>query len=373
MNNDWSGGQYSLFRMILGIYLLSYHAVSLNPAWDMGPAPGMLRAVGVLLGACLAVGFQDRPAAVLLALLWSGSHLREPAPAVLAWAPLALVLLLHAALPSAPYLSWGARGRPDPGGGWRMPGRLFLAAWILLSLAYAALGITRLFDAAWLEWSALRGEKAGLPGLLENALWAGAWGFVGIEILFGPLALLPRARPWLWGLMLARHCAFAATGGAGPVAGLLVAHLFLFDPAWIPAAGKRGANTLFYDGECGLCHRAVRFLLAEDREGRAFRFAPLQGETFARLVPEAARAALPDSLVLRTSGGALLVRARCVRAILARLGGLWRVAGAALALLPARLADALYDAVARARRRIFRRPPELCPVMPADLRSRFDD
>ncbi|HZH02738.1 MAG TPA: DCC1-like thiol-disulfide oxidoreductase family protein [Myxococcaceae bacterium] len=36
------------------------------------------------------------------------------------------------------------------------------------------------------------------------------------------------------------------------------------------------SDILFYDGGCGLCHRAVRFVLARDPAGR-FRFAPLGG------------------------------------------------------------------------------------------------
>ena len=37
---------------------------------------------------------------------------------------------------------------------------------------------------------------------------------------------------------------------------------------------------LFYDGSCALCHWAVRFVLARDREGRAFRFAPLDSDAY---------------------------------------------------------------------------------------------
>ena len=37
---------------------------------------------------------------------------------------------------------------------------------------------------------------------------------------------------------------------------------------------------LFYDGTCALCHGAVRFVLARDRDGSAFRFAPLDFHDF---------------------------------------------------------------------------------------------
>ena len=71
-------------------------------------------------------------------------------------------------------------------------------------------------------------------------------------------------------------------------------------------------STVFYDGGCGLCHRAVRFALAHDADGSRFRFASLQSEGFRRRVPAAARAGLPDSIVTLTPDGTLLVRSAAV-------------------------------------------------------------
>ena len=129
---------------------------------------------------------------------------------------------------------------------------------------------------------------------------------------------------------------------------------------------------LFYDGHCGLCHRAVKFVLKHDRTGEAFRFAPLQGGTFSALVPEEARGSLPDSIVVRTSDGALLVRSTAFIHILRRLGGGWRLWASVLTVIPRGLRDAAYDFVARVRYRIFGRRDELCPIVPAELRKRFD-
>jgi len=129
---------------------------------------------------------------------------------------------------------------------------------------------------------------------------------------------------------------------------------------------------LFYDGHCGLCHRAVKFVLKHDRTGEAFRFAPLQGEAFRALVPDAARGSLPDSIVVRTSDGALLVRSTAFIHILRRLGGGWRLWASVLTVIPRGLRDAAYDFVARVRYRIFGRRDELCPIVPAELRKRFD-
>ena len=129
--------------------------------------------------------------------------------------------------------------------------------------------------------------------------------------------------------------------------------------------------TLFYDGGCGLCHRSVRFVLRADRDGRAFRFAPLGGETF-RAQVRAAGGGLPDSLVVRTADGRLLTRFRGVLHVLERLGGFWRALGALASLPPPAWGDAAYDAVARVRHRLFEKPPETCPVSPPELRKRFD-
>jgi len=131
------------------------------------------------------------------------------------------------------------------------------------------------------------------------------------------------------------------------------------------------AEILFYDGHCGLCHRTVKFLLRHDGAG-AFRFAPLQGETFDRMVPPEQRAGLPDSFVVRTSDGALLVRSNAFMRILRRLGGGWKALASLLAVVPRPLRDAVYDFVARIRYRVFGRREELCPTVPAEWRKRFD-
>ena len=135
-----------------------------------------------------------------------------------------------------------------------------------------------------------------------------------------------------------------------------------------PAAA---VDHVFYDGECGFCHGSVRFLAAHDRGG-AFRFAPLGGPTFEALVPPGRRAGLPDSLVVHTADGRLLVQSEAVRHTLRRLGGGFRWLAALLALVPRPLLDAAYAAFARNRRRWFPRPQDACPIPSGRLRARLD-
>jgi predicted DCC family thiol-disulfide oxidoreductase YuxK len=116
----------------------------------------------------------------------------------------------------------------------------------------------------------------------------------------------------------------------------------------------------------------VRFVLAEDIGGTAFRFAPLGGPTFDEEVSAERRATLPDSLVVATGEGQLLTRTAAVLYLARRLGGLWRLLAGLGAFVPRSVADAAYDLVARLRHRLFRKPTDSCPLVPAELRRRFD-
>ena len=127
--------------------------------------------------------------------------------------------------------------------------------------------------------------------------------------------------------------------------------------------------TVFYDGHCGLCHGLVRFLIARDPTGGKFDFAPLQGEYCARVIPQVQH--LPDSVVVRTDEGQLLVKSAAVLYVLRRIGGAWRTIGVALKMLPTSILDFGYDCVARIRRRLFRAPADTCPLVPATLQNRF--
>ena len=132
------------------------------------------------------------------------------------------------------------------------------------------------------------------------------------------------------------------------------------------------AEYVFYDGHCGLCHWAVKFVLKHNRRGHAFRFAPLQGETFEARVPVERRAGLPDSIVVLTREGALLVRSNAFLHILRRLGGGWAVLAAMVGVIPRGLLDLAYNFIARVRYWVFGRRDKVCPIVPPELRARFD-
>lgn len=110
---------------------------------------------------------------------------------------------------------------------------------------------------------------------------------------------------------------------------------------------------VLYDGECGVCSHAVRWLLDADHHQR-LRFAPLDGDTAATV--RARHPELPadlDSLVYveRTSAGERVSwESEAVFHLCADLGGWWRLVSW-LNVLPRALTDAGYRAVARNRHR----------------------
>jgi predicted DCC family thiol-disulfide oxidoreductase YuxK len=358
-----------LFPNILSIYDASWFVTA-------------LLIVGALLAGMFAIGSRDRVAAAGVWYLWACFFGRNPLTANPGLPYIGLMLLAHLLIPRRPYGSLDARGRPDVAGKWFMPGSVFAVVWLLMALGYTYSGVMKLSSPSWLDGSAVRHVLenplarptpirewllATNPIVLRLATWAG----LALEIGFAPLALLRRLRSSVWLAGLAMHlCLMVLIDFADLSLGMVMLHLFTFNPAWIAPTRNTTGATVFYDGHCGLCHGAVRFVLAEDRQAE-FRFAPLKGELFAANINESRRAGLPDSIVVQTSSGEILCRAAAILFLLRGLGGIWRVLATLGSILPRAILDLAYDAVARVRRRLIAPPAEACPILPADLRSRF--
>ena len=134
-----------------------------------------------------------------------------------------------------------------------------------------------------------------------------------------------------------------------------------------PLADEGHHPILFFDGVCGLCNAAVDWLIARDPAG-VLRFAPLQGETAERLLPESDRECL-DSLTLLDGAG----RARRTRAVvrsLSHLGGRWAAAAWLLWLVPAPLRDLGYRLTAKVRYAVWGKK-ESCRMPSPEERARF--
>ncbi len=376
MKSGWSGGQYSVYRALLAVQVA---VVIVDRFREMAPPGPISATLGLAALACgpLAVGWRDRGSALLLLLVLAGPvAFLDGAPLVLPRADNLLTLLLlalHSAVPSRPYGAWDARGRNDPAGDWRMPGWIPSLAWGLLALIHLGADLERV--------------GAARPGVaLELPVPLAAVGLV-FDVLFAAALFRRGWRPAAWiALSLWKLACLAAYGPTLVEANLWLLHVLCFDPAWIPGRsrfaaratpGSEGAR-LFYDGDCGLCHRSVRFVLAEDGgspEPLRLRFAPLGGERFRAFLeehPELHADELPDSILLELEDGSVRSRSAAAIEIAERLGGLWRALARCAELAPTRLLDAAYDGLARRRKRLFASPEAACPLLTPELRARFD-
>jgi predicted DCC family thiol-disulfide oxidoreductase YuxK len=386
----WTGAQYSLYRAALagvGAWTL---CTALGPFASARPGPTLLVLFAKMLVAlaafALAAGFRDRIAALMLVAFVAGTELFAGRVLTLpSWTSLfteraggllAALLWLHVATPRAPFGAFEARGRIDPRGGWQRPAWMTELGWALL-LVFAA--------APMIVGDEPRDDVVGLFRSIP-------------EIAAAALGLALRSlRPAAWSALLLWHLAHLFAFGAVPgESSRLLLILFAADPgAWRgrslvrsdarvhrDAALARSAETiparLFYDGDCGFCHRSVRFVLAEELatpEPLRLRFAALGGPSFQDCLarhPELDPASLPDSIVLELEDGTIRTRSAAALEIAARLGGFWRFLALVGSRLPSGLLDAGYDAIARVRKRLFAQPKDACPILPPALRARFD-
>lgn len=132
-------------------------------------------------------------------------------------------------------------------------------------------------------------------------------------------------------------------------------------------------HLLLYDGQCGLCNRALLFVLERDPEGQ-FAFAPLEGSTarqFEPLLPSDEK--LGESLLFieefASASPRLLLRSQALFRLFWLLGGHWRLLGW-LYFIPATrfFFDPLYRLVAHHRDRFFSRR---CLLPQDEHRDRF--
>ncbi len=397
--------QFSVFRIVLGSYFLVHFASLVPYAPEMFSGQGLVpngfwNPTGkifpnilnyldsplftqvftvflAILSALLIIGWRRPWVSVLLWYGWACLFNRNiftgnPGLAFLGWILLALVVI-----PSGEPLSKGPEKKPE----WMFPKEIFYGAWILLSLGYTLSGIHKLGSPSWVDGTALFHVLSNplardnficewmlaMPGFLKIL----TWGALTLEILFAPLALFPKLRPWVWLAMVGMH--FGILGVidfADLTVGVLMFHLFTFDARWLPARStiQEQRPILFFDGICGLCNGFIDFLLQEERTP-IYQFSPLQGDAARHYLDESHRSQL-DSLalwenqtVLRKSSAAL----KC----LVDVGGIWGLFRI-FYWVPISIRDWVYDIIASNRYQMFGKRGT-CRFPTPEERARFLD
>ena len=106
---------------------------------------------------------------------------------------------------------------------------------------------------------------------------------------------------------------------------------------------------IFFDGVCGLCNRAVDFLIQRDTK-RLFHFAPLQGETALKELP-VSLTDQPDTIVCKDSES-LYYKSGAILHIMMKIGGVWKLM-ALCYIIPKFIRDFFYDIIANNRYKVF--------------------
>jgi predicted DCC family thiol-disulfide oxidoreductase YuxK len=127
---------------------------------------------------------------------------------------------------------------------------------------------------------------------------------------------------------------------------------------------------LFYDGGCGLCHRVVKFILKHDHR-EYFHFAPMDGTYYQTHFTEDERKALSEKVVLILTDGSLLLGTSAILHIFTKLDQPWPAFAPLLRIIPTPIRDGVYNAVAHIRKKLFAKPPMVCPTADPELEKRF--
>lgn len=408
--------QFAAFRLVFGLYLavhlaalLPYggelfsrrgvlpdpalnltHGLFPNPlaVWDSPAAVAVFLGLATAAAIAFALGAGRKVAAVVLWFGWTALFHRNNLIANPGLPYVGLLLVATLLVPAGEPLALGRRRREGPAAaGWSFPAPVYWTVWLAMAAGYSYSGWVKLASPSWLDGTALAHvatNPLARPGPLRDALLAApapvlaalTWGALATELLALPLSFHRRTRLVSWLSLVGLHLGIlTVVDFADLTLGMLMVHLFTFDPRWLPARRRRGARQLvLYDGVCGLCDRAVQFLVAEDRAG-ALSFAPLQGEA-AAAVRRRHRVAddLASMVFVRDHGGAgerVFTRSSAVLGALSAMGGFWRLVSWGRAV-PRPLRDALYDFVARRRYGWFGRL-DACRLPSAETRVRFLD
>ena len=120
-------------------------------------------------------------------------------------------------------------------------------------------------------------------------------------------------------------------------------------------------NVIYYDGECGLCHLAVRFILRIDSKSK-FYFSPLSNlDNNLKNI---------DSIILK-KGNKVFYEGQAVIMIFKNIDNNWNYLAKVLNLIPINVLDAAYRWVSRNRAKVSVKKVSSCPIVPSYYQKRF--
>ena len=120
-------------------------------------------------------------------------------------------------------------------------------------------------------------------------------------------------------------------------------------------------NVIYYDGECGLCHLAVKFILIVDSKSQ-FYFSPLSNlDNNLKNI---------DSIILK-KGNKVFYEGQAIILIFENIDNNWNYLAKVLKLIPVNVLDTAYRWVSRNRAKVSVKKVSSCPIIPSCYKKRF--
>ena len=120
-------------------------------------------------------------------------------------------------------------------------------------------------------------------------------------------------------------------------------------------------NVIYYDGECGLCHLAVKFILRVDSKSK-FYFSPLSNlDNNLKNI---------DSIILK-KGNKVFYEGQAIIMIFEDIDNNWNYLANVLKLIPINVLDTAYRWVSRNRAKVSVKKGSACPIVPSSYQKRF--
>ena len=120
-------------------------------------------------------------------------------------------------------------------------------------------------------------------------------------------------------------------------------------------------NVIYYDGECGLCHLAVKFILRVDSKSK-FYFSPLS-----KLDNDLKNI---DSIIFK-KGNKVFYEGQAIIMIFENIDNKWYYLAKVLKLIPINVLDTAYRWVSRNRAKVSVKKVSSCPIVPNSYQKRF--
>ena len=270
MRNNIHPIQFSIFRIMLGVYLLLHFiflfpfsntlfsnegmlsSPELNPLYGLFPInlfhwfdePLFIKLFLILLifsSSGLILGFKRRWISAILLYGWLALFNRNnftltPGIAFIGWLLLAMIFI-----PEGEPYSFRRKTNTE----WEMPQIVFAGAWFIMSLAYTCSGIDKLGSPSWINGTAIpkllysplmRNTTlvSFFQNLPEGVLKPFTYIILFAELLFFPLALFHNLRLFIWTMMVCIHLGILIFMNMFDLSiSMLMIHIFTFNPSWL--------------------------------------------------------------------------------------------------------------------------------------------